>query len=92
MAEIMASIGFFSALILGFVLMVLGLIFIEPLAWALGSTDLILPKAIEYMRYILIGSPYMVASLVLNNQLTFSRFSFFLNDRYYKWCSFKYSS
>ncbi|MEI3163254.1 MAG: MATE family efflux transporter [Lachnospirales bacterium] len=77
MAEIMASVGFFSSLILGFVLMILGLIFIEPLAWALGSTELIKPKAIEYMSYILIGSPYMVSSLVLNNQLRFQGSAFF---------------
>ena len=77
MAEIMASVGFFSSLILGFVLMILGLIFIEPLAWALGSTELIKPKAIVYMSYILIGSPYMVSSLVLNNQLRFQGSAFF---------------
>ncbi|MDO5388590.1 MAG: MATE family efflux transporter [Clostridia bacterium] len=77
LAENMASIGFFSALILGFVLMILGLVFLEPLAWALGSTELILPKAMEYMKYILIGSPYMVASLVLNNQLRFQGSAFF---------------
>ncbi len=76
-AEKMASTGFFTALILGFVLMTLGLIFIRPLAWALGSTELILPKAIEYMRIILIASPYMICALVLNNQLRFQGSAFF---------------
>jgi len=37
----------------------------------LGSTETIMPYAIEYLRYILIGAPYMTASLVLNNQLRF---------------------
>lgn len=77
LAEKMASTGFFTALILGFVLMTSGLIFIRPLAWALGSTELILPKAIEYMRIILIASPYMICALVLNNQLRFQGSAFF---------------
>lgn len=67
----MASFGFFSALTAGFVLMIIGMIFIEPLARMLGSTETIMPYAIEYLRYILIGAPYMTASLVLNNQLRF---------------------
>ena len=37
----------------------------------LGSTDTILPYAISYVRLILIGCPWMTASLVLNNQLRF---------------------
>lgn len=77
LAETMASTGFFTAIIIGFVLMALGLIFLEPLAWALGSTELILPKAMEYMRLILIGSPYMIGALVLNNQLRFQGSAFF---------------
>ncbi len=77
LAEKMASVGFFTAVIVGFALMVVGLLFLEPLAWALGSTELILPKAMEYMRLILIGSPYMVGALVLNNQLRFQGSAFF---------------
>lgn len=76
-AEKMASTGFFTAIILGFILMIGGLTFLEPLAWALGSTELILPKAMEYMRLILIGSPYMIGALVLNNQLRFQGSAFF---------------
>lgn len=67
----MAATGFFSALIAGAVLAVLGLIFIRPLARLLGSTETILPYAVDYMRYILLGTPFMMASLVLNNQLRF---------------------
>ena len=70
-ASKMASIGFFSALFTGMVLAVLGLIFIEPLARLLGSTETILPYAVDYLKYILVGAPYMTASLVLNNQLRF---------------------
>ncbi|MEE1200397.1 MAG: MATE family efflux transporter [Christensenellales bacterium] len=70
-ARRMASIGFYSALIAGGVIMLLGLIFLEPLAHLLGSTKTILPYSMDYMRFILIGAPYMTASLVLNNQLRF---------------------
>lgn len=67
----MAATGFFSALIAGALLGALGLLFIRPLARMLGSTETILPYAVDYMRFILIGTPFMMASLVLNNQLRF---------------------
>ena len=67
----MAATGFFAALATGGVIAVLGLLFLDPLARALGSTETILPYARDYMRFILIGAPYMTASLVLNNQLRF---------------------
>lgn len=76
-AERMASTGFFSALIAGAVLAILGLIFIRPLARILGSTETILPYATDYMGYILIGAPCMMASLVLNNQLRFQGSAFY---------------
>ena len=67
----MASTGFFSALGAGAVICVFGLIFLEPLAYLLGSTDTILPHTKAYLGVILVGSPWMAASLVLNNQLRF---------------------
>lgn len=68
-AERMASTGFFSALGAGCIIMALGLLLRHPLAHLLGATDTILPYALDYMCIILIGAPYMTASLVLNNQL-----------------------
>lgn len=76
-ASLMASFGFFAALIAGTLLMVGGLFFIEPLARALGSTETIMPYAIDYLRFILVGAPYMTASLVLNNQLRFQGNAFY---------------
>lgn len=67
----MAATGFFSALAVGVLICVLGQIFLEPLAYALGSTDTILDYTKDYMRIILLGAPWMTASLVLNNQLRF---------------------
>ena len=70
-AETMASVGFFSALAFGTLIMIFGLIFLDPLCFALGSTPTIKPYAKDYLFYILLGAPYMTASLVLNNQLRF---------------------
>lgn len=68
-ASRMAATGFFSAICAGLVIAVVGLLFLTPIARLLGATDTILPYAEDYMRFILIGAPYMTASLVLNNQL-----------------------
>lgn len=70
-SEIVASVGFFGAFIVGLIIMILGLSFKEKLAYMLGATDTIYPYAKEYMTYILLGAPFMCASLVINNQLRF---------------------
>ena len=70
-ASTMAANGFFSALGAGVLICVLGQVFLEPLAYLLGSTDTILPYTKDYLRVILLGAPWMTASLVLNNQLRF---------------------
>lgn len=76
-AQQLAATGFFGALILGLAVMVLGLIFLNPLAVLLGSTETILPYTRDYLRIILIGAPYMTAQLVLNNQLRFQGNAFY---------------
>lgn len=68
-ASRMASTGFFSALATGVLVSIIGLCFLTPLARLLGATDTILPYAKDYMRSILIGAPFMTASIVLNSQL-----------------------
>lgn len=73
----MASTAFFSALAIGGAICVLGLIFLEPLAYLLGSTDTILPYTKDYLRVILLGAPWMTASFVLNNQLRFQGGAFY---------------
>ncbi|WP_283673657.1 MATE family efflux transporter [Butyricicoccus sp. Marseille-Q5471] len=68
-AERMAATGFFSALGAGLLILLVGLLFQNPLCRLLGATETIFPFALDYMRIILIGAPYMTAALVLNNQL-----------------------
>lgn len=70
-AETMASVGFYSSLCCGLVITVLGLVFLKPFAIFLGSTKTILPYAKTYLGVILVGAPYMTASLVINNHLRF---------------------
>ena len=70
-AETVAATGFFSAILAGGALAVLGLLFLDPLVSVLGATETILPYARDYARFILVGAPWMVGSLVLNNLLRF---------------------
>ena len=70
-ASVMAATGFFCALVTGLGICVLGQIFLKPLAYLLGSTETILPYTEDYLRVILLGAPWMTASLVLNNQLRY---------------------
>ncbi len=76
-AERIAAIGFFSALLVGFAIQIFGMIFLEPLARLLGSTETILPYAKQYLRIILFGAPYMTSSLVLNNLMRFQGNAFY---------------
>ena len=70
-ATTMAATGFFSSLIVGVLICLVGQIFCDQLAYLLGSTDTILPYTRDYMRIILLGAPWMAGSLVLNNQLRY---------------------
>lgn len=73
----MASIGFYSALFLGTIIMIFGLIFKRPLSLLLGSTKTILPYSINYLKYILLGVPFSMTSYVMNNQLRFQGKAFY---------------
>ncbi len=66
-----ASVACLWALIAGLLIMTLGLVFIEPLMLLLGSTETILPYAIDYSTYILLAAPAMAVSCVLNNILRY---------------------
>lgn len=76
-AKKMAVTGFILAFCFGSILMLIGLIFLKPLAIILGSTSTMLPYSMDYLKWILIGAPFMCASLVMNNQLRFQGNAFF---------------
>ena len=66
-----ASTSFFTALVLGSVLLAGGLATLPGFMMLLGSTETILPHACAYGRYILLAAPIMMASLVMNNILRY---------------------
>ena len=66
-----ASTGFFMSLFLGMLIMIIGIIFMEPLLRIMGSTDTIMPYAKSYGICILLSAPFMTGSCVLNNVLRY---------------------
>ena len=76
-AAVLASTGFFTSFILSALVAIPCLIFLEPISIFLGSSETILPYAMDYMFWILLASPFMASSLVLNNQLRFEGNSFY---------------
>lgn len=64
-----ANTALLSALIFGILYALFGLIFIDWFMRILGSSETILPYARNYATFILIGSPIMAGSFVLNNLL-----------------------
>lgn len=68
-AETMAANGFFLALLVTAVVAVLCACFMTPVLRAFGATPTVLGPASRYFRYILLGTPFMVGSFVLNNQM-----------------------
>lgn len=70
-AEIYANVAFFTAFIAGIILALLGIFFSRKLALLLGATQSTLKSASGYLKYILLGSPFILCSFVLNNQLRY---------------------
>ena len=76
-AEHTLATGFYGAIIMGVLFTALSLTFISPLMKLLGATDTILPYAIGYGKYIILGTPFKLASIVLNVQMRFQGNAFF---------------
>jgi len=71
------STSFFTGGIIGCIIMLLGLTFLQPLVLFLGSTQTILPHAIAYGRWILLAAPFIICSLILNNGLRYEGKAFY---------------
>ena len=65
----MAATGFVFSFLMGVLIMIVGLLLLRPLSLALGSTQSILPYTMDYLGIVLLGAPFLTASLTLNNQL-----------------------
>lgn len=70
-AKVIANAGFAFAFSFGVIFAIVGLLNLDRLAYMLGSTDTILPYARSYMGPILIGAPWMMSSIVLNNEIRY---------------------
>ena len=65
-ADYLATVSFFSSLVGGVLVMILGIIFKTEIMQFLGATKTILPYAEDFSHYILIASPIMCGAFVLN--------------------------
>ena len=70
-ANRVASTGMLYSFIFGVLVMIFSFLFLNPLVRFLGSTETIAPYAKEYIRYILVASPFMTLSFTMNNILRF---------------------
>lgn len=71
------STAFYTGALAGIVLMISGLVFLNPFLRVLGSTDTILPYAREYGFWVLLACPFMVGSFILNNNLRYEGKAFY---------------
>ena len=76
-ASAYVSTAFVVGIGIGVILMIFGIIFLEPFMYALGSSDTILPHAKDYGLWVLISAPALVASLILNNNLRYEGKTFY---------------
>ena len=68
-ANVIASTAFFSSLVFGAVVTLLGNVFSAGILSLIGASESVLPYAQDYARYIFWGAPFICASFVLNNDL-----------------------
>ena len=66
-AERMASTALAYALFFAAMIVVLGLLFLHPLSILLGSTPTILPYTKDYLGISLLGTPFIMGTLCMNN-------------------------
>lgn len=76
-ASVYVSTAFFNGLIVGTILLIFGTVFINPFMILLGSSDTVLPYAREYGFWVLISAPFLITSLILNNNLRYEGKAFF---------------
>ena len=58
-------------------LLIFGLLLIKPFMYLLGSTETILPYAMDYGMWVLISCPFMVVSLIFNNIMRYEGKAFY---------------
>ena len=74
-AERMASTALAYALFFATLIVVLGLLFLHPLSILLGSTPTILPYTKDYLGISLLGTPFIMGTLCMNNQMRYQGYA-----------------
>lgn len=75
-AAAMASFAFYAAVAFGVLAAAGGLLGADALAGLLGAADSFRPETAAYLRWLLLGAPFILGSFVLSNQLRFQGASF----------------
>lgn len=68
-AEKVAAGAVVAGLILGVLIAIIGISFLEPIMKLLGATETIVPYAADYGMYVFLAAPVMIVCFVLNNLL-----------------------
>ena len=71
----MASTGFYSTVIVGVLLAIVGTILLEPFSLLLGASQATLSGTMDYLLLILWSTPFMASALVLNSILRFQGYA-----------------
>ena len=71
----MASTGLFYTLVFSILTMLIGLLFLHPISILLGSTPTILPYTRQYLGISLLGTPFIMGTFCINNQMRFQGFA-----------------
>ena len=69
LASEVAASGFYFSLLLGVIIAVCGVVFLDPLVTLLGATQTIRPYAMEYAQYILYAAPFLIRCCVWKEKL-----------------------
>lgn len=76
-ARYYSAMSFYASIVVGIIIAIISMIWMNPFMYILGSTSTILPYAKVYGMYILIAGPAFTASCVLNNILRYEGKAFF---------------
>ena len=68
-ASVVASVGFITPFLIGTLAAIVCLPNLSALSRLLGAPAGVVPYANDYLRYIVVATPFMMSALTLNNQL-----------------------
>ncbi len=68
-ASVIASVGFITPFLFGLVASIVCILNLSGLSRLLGAPQEVIPYANDYLRYIVLATPFMMSALTLNNQL-----------------------